>query len=401
MPKKKAVSVPVSAYLRKLKDGRAFWYASWYEDGKRVVRPTAEEYNAKRKNGGRDQAVEIGRRLRDEREADRQPEVPTLDKYAKGFYAPDSDYLKRQAQKKRSLNAHWAHSLQAMIDKYVLPEWGSSRLDSINPVDVETWLTGLELSNQTKRHMLYGLRTILREATRARIILQNPLQETEAPVKDGRVRDIFSLDEYQLLFPSTREGLLSVWKYPKYAALFLTMATTRIREGEARALQWRHVLPNGWLVVGRAVKEDGTIGTPKNGKSRVAMIPSRAAAALEWWHGESLFTAPEDLVFYGASADKWINRRTFCDIFNRALDGEHRKDESKPARIIREGRFLTTHSLRHGYNTLTRLNLSEDTLLALMGHADSRMSDHYDHATIENRIKALEGNRPAIEAIFQ
>ena len=305
------------------------------------MRPTGIAWNPRRQNKGRAVAIEAGRRLRDleaaEQGAAKLPEVPTLNEYAKGFYAPDLDYLKRQAQKKRSLNAHWAHSLQAMIDKYVLPRWGNTRLDAINTVEVETWLITLELSTQAKRHMPYGLRTILRQATRARIILQNPLQETEAPVKDGRTRYIFSLDEYQLLFPSTREGLLSVWKYPKYAALFLTMATSGIREGEAQALELRHVLPNGWLIVERAVKEDGTIGTPKNGKSRVAMIPARAAAALEWWHGESLFTAPEDLVFYGTAADKWINRQTFCDIFNRALDGDHRKDESKPARTIRKG----------------------------------------------------------------
>lgn len=42
MPQTKTVSVPVSAYTRKLGAG-VFWYASWHEVGRRVVRPTGLE----------------------------------------------------------------------------------------------------------------------------------------------------------------------------------------------------------------------------------------------------------------------------------------------------------------------------------------------------------------------
>jgi hypothetical protein len=54
-----------------------------------------------------------------------------------------------------------------------------------------------------------------------------------------------------------------VWGQPKYAALFMTMATTGIREGKARVLQWQHVLPNGRLAIERAMKIDGSIGALK------------------------------------------------------------------------------------------------------------------------------------------
>jgi integrase len=92
--------------------------------------------------------------------------------------------------------------------------------------------------------------------------------------------------------------------------------------------------------------------------------------------------------------------RTFQDILARALDGEHREDATKPVRIDKGDRYLTTHSLRHTYNAMMRRSIPADALLALMGHRDSRMSEHYDHPEIADRIKALEGVRGQIESIL-
>ena len=127
--------------------------------------------------------------------------------------------------------------------------------------------------------------------------------------------------------------------------------------------------------------------------------PPRTQNALSWWHGQSECRGPEDLVFYGDGADHPLNRNTFQDIRLGPLDGDHRED--KPPRIDKKGRYLTTHSLRHTFNTMIRREIPADALLALMGHRDSRMSDLYDHPEIEDRIRALEGVRPQIEKALQ
>lgn len=398
----------VSAYIRKLKE-EPCWYASWQEDGKRVVRPTGVAWNPRRQDGGRSEAVEVGRKLRDEREAARRKpgegEVPTLAEYARDFYVWDRcSYIKRQHAKGRTFNRHWAMENRGLLVNYVFPRFGTDRMDTITRPAVERWLVDLPLSNQSKNHLLYGLRTIFREAESERLIASNPLEHVEPMAKQGRKRDIFSIPELKLLFPLDHDGLLKVWDQTKYAALYLTMATTGIREGEARALQWKHVLPTGWLVVERAVKIDGSIGALKKrertGEPRVVALPERTQEALSWWHGESQYGAPDDLVFFGGGADHPLNRNTFQDILARALDGEHRDDKKKLARIERGGRYLTTHSLRHTYNTMMRRSIPADALLALMGHRDSRMSDVYDHPEIADRIKALEGVRTQIESVL-
>jgi len=83
---------------------------------------------------------------------------------------------------------------------------------------------------------MYLMRNILREAAAEGIIKANPFEHAEPMGKNGRKRDVFTLEELRILFPATQEGLVSIWKTQKYAALFLTIASTGIREGEARAV---------------------------------------------------------------------------------------------------------------------------------------------------------------------
>jgi integrase len=285
-----------------------------------------------------------------------------------------------------------------LLVNHVFPALGKVQLDKLTRPMIERFLVDLERSYQTRNHLLYALKTVLAEAEAEGCIARNPLEHAEPLGKQARKRDVFILEELGLLFPKATTALVTVWGEPKYAALFMTMATTGIREGEARALQWRHVLPEGWLAIERAVKEGGEIGSPKNGEIRAAALPDRTCKVLNWWRAQSPFTAADDLVFYGDREDHPLNRRTFQDIFNRALDGsdvEEATEDAKP-RIERAGRWLTPHSFRHTYNTMMRRVLPADTLRALVGHRDARMTEHYDHPRIADLVKSLEGSRSAI-----
>lgn len=381
----------------------AVWHVSWHDtDGVRHVRSTGQPVNLALKDRGRTLAERAAMRFI----GTTPHKIPTLAKYAEDFYVWNRcTYIKRQHAKGKGFNKHWAAEQRGLMDNYVFPRFGEMRLDAITLPAVERWLVDLPLSGQSKNHALYALRTILREATAEGIIARNPLEHVEPMAKNPRKRDVFSLHELRLLFPADFDGLVRVWGQPKYAALYLTMATTGIREGEARALQWRHVLPDRWLLIERAVKIDGSIGPLKKrertGEPRVVALPARTQDALSWWHGQSQYNALDDLVFFGDSADHPLSRNTFQDILARALDGEHHEDKKKPVRIERGERFLTTHSLRHTYNTAMRRVIPADALLALMGHRDSHMSELYDHPETADRIKALEGVRAQIEGALQ
>jgi len=162
--------------------------------------------------------------------------------------------MKRQLAKGRGCSEEWTRSRRAMLDKHFIPRFRKTRLDALTRPMIERFLLGLPLSNQTRNHLQYAMKTVLQEAEDEGIIARNPLDRAEPMRKQGRRRDAFTLAELGMLFPRTTKGLLKVWGSPKYAALFLTMAYTGIREGEARALCWQHVLPEGWLSIEQAVK---------------------------------------------------------------------------------------------------------------------------------------------------
>jgi integrase len=322
----------------------------------------------------------------------------TLSAFAAEFFVEGRcSWLKRQEAKGRTLSASWARAKRQMLVNHVFPALGNTRLPHLTRPMIERWLVALPLSNQTRNHMLYVLKTVLAEAESEGFITRNPLEHAEPLGRRSRRRDVFSLEELRLLFPASHEQLIGVWGEPKYAALFLTIASTGIREGEARALQWRHVLPGGWLVIEQAVKEGGEIGAPKSGEARVTAVPSLAREVLASWRAETPFSEPGDLVFFGVDRNRALNRRTFGDVLRRALEGDHREDESKPLRISTQGRFLTTHSFRHTYNTMMRRTISADTLRTLIGHRDERMTDHYDHPVAADLVRSLEPARAAIE----
>ena len=81
--------------------------------------------------------------------------IPTLRDYAGKFFDWErSTYIRRLHAKGRSFNRHWAQELHGLLSKYVFPRFGAARLDAITRPGVENWLVDLELSNQSKNHLL-------------------------------------------------------------------------------------------------------------------------------------------------------------------------------------------------------------------------------------------------------
>ena len=313
-----------------------------------------------------------------------------LDDYAKGFFKwGECKWIKRQHAKGRPFSSTQARVRRAQLDSYILPEFGQRVLAEITRPAIERWLLKLDLANQTKNHMLYTFRIVLREAAADGLIAVSPLATTEPFARNPRHRDILTLQELRKLFPARRSDLLKVWGGLEYSALFMVLASTGIRSGEARALAWECVLPGGWLVVNRAWKADGTLGTTKTNDERVVPLPANTQKVLRWWRKESEFTTPADLVFHGLDGGRTpLESSTLVRAFPRAL---------RQAEIAVGDRNLTTHSLRHGFNTLYRPLLPEGALHSLTGHKTSEMSSYYDHPDIRARMEKIQPFRQLIE----
>ena len=90
----------------------------------------------------------------------------------------------------------------------------------MNRVEIENWLIALtnhktkaKLSNQTKNHILYTFRIILKEAERERIVPFNCLATVEALANSAKERGVFSKDELGKLFPEDIDWRSTVASY--------------------------------------------------------------------------------------------------------------------------------------------------------------------------------------------
>lgn len=319
--------------------------------------------------------------------------IVTLNAFAKDFFKWGiCTWIAKQHAKGRPFSQAVARSVRALLDNHILPKFGPLPLTAISKAAVEDWLVTLPLANATRNHILYTLRTILREARAAKLIKENPLQEPEPFGKDFHPRDVFSAAELRLLFP---EDLLAVWRTRWRGLFFLLLASTGIRSGEARALSWRQVLwGEGALLIDRAVKggDLGGIGPTKTGETRVVLLPSRTLTELTAWQREQAWNEPDDLVFAGA-----VGRRI---PMSAAAISHSLTPILTRAGISREGRNLVVHSFRHTYNTALRRLVPAETLRALTGHKSVAMSDRYDHPSRHAMIEALSPARLAVENLI-
>lgn len=349
---------------------------------------------------GKRQAVSTGKTTKGEAHAEAKRilgkgdgRTLRLDDFAKDFFKwGECKWIKRQHAKGRAFSSTQARVRRAHLDTYILPAFGRKVLTEITRPQIERWLLGLDLANQTKNHLLYTFRIVLREAAADELIAVSPLATTEPFAKNPRRRDILTLQELRKLFPSKRADLVEIWGCLEYACMFMVLASTGVRSGEVRALTWECLLPGGWLLVNRAWKADRTLGTTKTHDERVLPLPANTTKALGWWKKESEFTAPTDLIFHGLGGGRTpLESSTLVRAFPRALE---------QAEIAIGGRNLTTHSLRHGFNTLYRPLLPEGALHSLTGHKTSEMSAHYDHPDVRARMEKIEPFRQLIEAAW-
>ena len=367
------------------------WFFYYYdEDGTRKPKSTGKSL--------KHEAVAIVEKFLAQNDSKNRP----LNEYTKTFFVWDEClYIKRQLAKGKRFSKTNAKLRRDHLVNYILPEYGMRSLSSLNRVEIENWLvtlksikTGEQLSNQTKNHILYAFRIMLREAEREGIVPYNCLSIVESLAVQPKQRDVFSQEELQKLFPSDLEALTKIWRKEEYAYYFFILATTGMRRGEARALKWKHIIENtkrNGLLIEEAIKNDDSTGSTKTGKARVVVLNKQAEKYLEHWQASTPFNDPEDLIFYGSNGSRPIMGKTLQNRFQKAL---------QKAEIKTDGRNLVIHSFRHSYNTLLRNVLPIDILQATTGHSSESMTERYNHPSLKDSYSRILEHEDAFDKLF-
>ena len=318
-----------------------------------------------------------------------------LEEYAKDYYVwGKCNWIKRRHARGFSLGEAYAKIRRAHLTNYIFPKFGKSALDEINAVQIENWLLDLQLSNSSANQLLGSLRIILREARRERLIDYNPFEDVGGMSRTSyKRRDSLSLKDISLLFPNDYDKLLKIWRRPDFIVIYFVMLTSGMRSGEARVLQWQHIVwdQQGILIV-QAQKADKKIGEPKAKEIRAVIVPKRTIILLEWWFKQTPYKLPEDYIFLGITRDRSVTKNSISKEFQKAL---------KRAGIDIGDRNLVAHSLRHTYNTIMKGILTAEMLREFTGHRSEEMTDRYDNPYLIDRLQQFSSSRKLIDKTWE
>jgi integrase len=269
----------------------------------------------------------------------------------------------------------------------VMRTFGDRRLTEITTAEVERFLRGLDRAGLAARNVnshRQALANVFEYACRADTFAlpANPVRGVEKRREDyTKPPDTFTAEQILALARAAREGRHvnggRRWRSAQRdveqeranaqdAALYTVAGFTGLRQGELRALRWKHVRFADRTIVVVAGMSAGENSSTKSGKWRAVPLPREAFVVLDELSRRDWFTGPEDYVFCGPAGgpldDSALRRR-----YNAARDAA-----GLPP--------LPFHHLRHTFATLAIRGLDPATVQTLLGHSKITTTERYLHA---------------------
>ena len=156
------------------------------------------------------------------------------------------------------------------------------------------------------------------------------------------------------------------------AAIYTVAGFTGLRQGELRALRWKHVRFADRTIVIVAGMSAGEESSTKSGKWRAVPLAREAFVVLDELSRRDWFTSPEDFVFCGPAGDP--------------LDDSALRRRYNAARDAAGLPPLPFHHLRHTFATLAIRGLDPATVQSLLGHSKITTTERYLHARPLNEL---------------
>lgn len=310
---------------------------------------------------------------------------PTLGEYGEPWFLWDRcDYLGRKRERSE-YSRSYAEYQRSKLTHHILPPLGSFRLDELTPADVERWLV------QTKRNstaananrVLVVLKVMLKEAVRRGLIPVSPAESVESLPEVSAQKGTLLMGEIKSLF--SEQALSEVWRSQRFHQALNALAfTTGMRMGEIQALQWGQV-QDDHIVIQHSWDRKFGLKSPKANSHRVVPLAQTVSQWLTPLRPSGAAGGDDAFVFHGAVLVRPIDHKAIAKWFHRALVAIGINEEEQ-----RE-RNLTFHSWRHTFHAIMRGTMSDTDLRRLSGHRTERMTEHYDHVTMDlvRRVKPL------------
>lgn len=268
----------------------------------------------------------------------------------------------RHGERERQLKPSTLVDYQSSVSARLLPAFGHRRVDDITPTDLEAWRQGLldeaTISHRTINKLLTIFGAALERAQKRGLVSANPARNLDK-LKERAYDD---LDFYE---PDEVWQLVRAAASADDGAIFLLLAFSGLRRGEALALTWRDVDFDREVIRVRANWSHGQLVTTKGGRVRSVPLVPQLAAPLREQHKRARFPGPDYPVF--------------CDQIGDRIDGSALRRRFLAARDRAGLRPLRLHDLRHTFASLAIDMASPVEVQAWAGHRDARTTARYTH----------------------
>jgi len=299
-------------------------------------------------------------------------------------------WIEANHDKGRPFSKQTASWRRGHVTNYLIPKLGERLLSEISPNIIDELLLNLKLENSTKNKVLDTASIIFDMACKESIITKSPTEQITRFSENAKHKDIFDIEELNILFPDNTEELIRIWGSLTNAAFFTTLAHTGMRAGECRVLEWKDVLlDKNLILINKALKNDGSIGKTKNGKDREAFITNKLKRILIKQKNGNEEESP------------YVFPKMMTNLNDRNLYGKIHKAALKSSGIEMNGRYLPPHSFRHTFNTILRNELGDDSAVRkLLGHQSPEMTEIYYNPSIVETSRLLRKHSQEINEIF-
>ncbi|MGI5469901.1 tyrosine-type recombinase/integrase [Streptomyces sp. CA-132043] len=270
--------------IRKLPSGR---FQARYPGPDGVMRPAPETFRTK--TDAERWLVKVEAQLSEGRWLDPAEGKTTVSDWADRWYASTSTELKPKTQA----------LYDGLIRLWIKPRLGSYPLNTVRPITVAEWITGLrkaELSASRIRSAYRVFSQIMRSAVDNDMIAVTPCRGIKIPRLPETDPHILTDQEVRKLVAALE---------PPHDLLAKLLVYAGLRIGEAFALRRKDVvLEHGLLVVDEAVEEINghhVWGTPKSHQRRVLTLPGFLVAELRKHLDSECGKGAEALLFVGST----------------------------------------------------------------------------------------------------
>lgn len=251
---------------------------------------------------------------------------------------------------------------------HILPEWGSTLVTDIKPLDLQRYINTLQDKILSYRKIAGYFRRLLNIAVRMDMIPVDPFTKIEMPKERrnlNKPKQFMDVDEFKA-FVDVLDSQYSQINKQAYTLLRLG-AFTGMRTEELLALQWQHIdFDNGYInivqALGRGLNGSTYIKQPKSRTStRTLKIDNKMLMIMSEWYNYTTYNRKKDYVFNSQGKtlqvmrpNKWLH--DVSNKYNVAVG-------------------LSMHKLRHTWATLAiDQGASVKQVQTYLGHADVSMT---------------------------